>query len=336
MLNTIKQFINDLRLPSHYVRHQNARKQAFLLLGLLVSVASGMWMYYQAATLVNIVLGTSLSFIATSAMLLLSFTDMREGLAKWWDDKIHPPVSIIIPMPDKDLAKTQKRQDLITELTKPENKVSANQIKKLKENLQALFALRSYATVSNADLDKLKRQFDAKNENLLKNIKDPNDWEKPKVIAQLNQLIIEAIIYSDTLLACMEKEMREHKNPVSSENVSKMLINQSKRYCRDFMYSGVIDLYHQARSHIHVQDEFAYFPTDKRFNNKFYELGTSEYVLRKVYNTFIKHGFYQRYGNKAFNKALTKDDDRFCADKWTQKDSKKSRTFSPYPGTRPT
>jgi hypothetical protein len=52
-----------------------------------------------------------------------------------------------------------------------------------------------------------------------------------------------------------------------------------------------------------------------------------------MYNTFVKHGFYHRYGDKAFMEQLSKDDNRFRL--WTQKDKNK-KDFCPMPGTRPT
>ena len=150
--------------------------------------------------------------------------------------------------------------------------------------------------------------------------------------------MLRSVIFSDQVLAQAEKELRDRNKPISTATVSQLLVNQGKRYPFDFMYLGIIDLYHFTYGKFFIKDNgFLGYPKacpDKAHEAKFYNKGTSENIARKMYNTFVKHGFYQRYGNKAFKEQLLKDDTRF--ESWTKKDSKKTKKFSGLPDTRPT
>lgn len=340
ILQTLRQFVDDLLSPSYYVRHQMARKQVFMLLSLLVGIFTGISMYYYGFSLAVVALGSAGSLLATAVSSILGFTDERSNFAKFIDDKINPPIAVTIKLSENDIERRnwhQARLALIQETLLSIRSSESIPISRLKENLKRLFKLRSYTTMSHTDLDRLETQFNQNYTNFMKNIKTEADWGLPKNTKQLKSLIVEAVFYSDAVLARMEQEMREAKVAVSTENVAKWLKNQEKRYCRDFLYSGVIDLYHSAKSKLRViknEENEEQLLLSREKDKGYYEAKTDKYVLRKIYNTFIKDGFYQRYGNKAFRYALLKEDGRF--EHWTQRDSKKKRTFEPFPDTRPT
>lgn len=332
----LAQMIEDLKLPSYYVRHQTARKQAFFFLSLLVGAATGLSMYYYGYVLAKIALGTILSAFATGTTTFMLFTTARDELAKWIDDKINPAIPVEITS-NADPLKTARRDELIKEIRQTAS--DPIDIAKLKANLKELFELRSYSTMTQDDLSQICQEFNTKYNSLLENIKSAEDWDKPKTIKGIELLLAESVIYNDAVLARMEQDMREAQESVTTENISKRLIKQSTRYCRDFIYSGIIDLYHQFRARTSVTaDGFLNRAAGNEHSKKFYEANTFDNTTRKVYNTFVKHGFYQRYGNKAFKEQLLKyppeGDSRF--EHWTQKDSKKTKAFKAFPDTRPT
>ncbi|MCE3043852.1 hypothetical protein [Legionella sp. 16cNR16C] len=59
-------------------------------------------------------------------------------------------------------------------------------------------------------------------------------------------------------------------------------------------------------------------------NSLFFNKNTQEYKLRKLYNTFIKYGFYQKYGEEEdgadFRRTLSVADNRYV--NWTSIDKK--------------
>lgn len=331
LLTGFKQFITDLRTPTMALRHNMAKEAAFVALGLIVGMASGFGMYFFGYTLANAALGALGAAFVTGFIPLMRFTTARAELAAWADDIIDPPVSVTLSSEvDKD--KLAKRKQLIKEVLDSKNaEPTAENVAKLKKTLKEIFSLRSHSDMSTTDFKKLTDQFDAKYDALLKSIKSPEDWHKPDTLKQLQSLVVESAIYSDALLAQIEQELREVKKPVSTQNVAKALVERTRnKNDSRFLYSGIVDLYQLARSRLATGGKGSPKFPEKEDVSKFYEGSTTEGMLRKVYNTFVKHGFYQNYGNKAFRKEFLKPysqfgDQRF--DNWTQVDSKKTKAF---------
>jgi hypothetical protein len=277
--------------------------------------------------------------IQTRANSFLSaFSSARASLAKRLDDFMNPAIPVTLPSV-VDPAKLKMRNQLIKDLLDPKKtKTDIKNVAKLKKILKEIFALRSHSNTTQKDLDKMIKQFNEKYTAFRKQIKKTADWTKPNIKQELRQLAIEAVLYSDAVLARLEQDLRDAKKPGTTESVSKSLANQSTDYGRNFMYSGIINLYSHARGRTTPMGQFVTINIDKKYGAKFYEADSHEGFLRKIYNTFIKDGFYQNYGNKAFKEQLLKSmpdgDQRF--EHWTHKDSKKTKTFRPFPDTRPT
>lgn len=345
MLRILRQFIEDLRQPGYYVRHQMALRSAFLILGLFVGIGTGVGMYAYAFNLMAVALGAIGAFLTTFSSVLLFNATLRQNFTRWVDDIIRPPVAVTVPEPAPSADNALHRGLLVASLNEFSTNIhSLPLVPPIKNDLKQLFALRSYSQIDDAKLNESFTHYRTQLSDLMHDIHSHADWDKPEVVERLKSLMIIAVTFSDQLLACMESEMRHDNVPVTTANVSQRLIDQSRRYCRDFLYAGIVDLYHRARAKYYVDniDEHGEgiqhtLPPNSPGIDAFYQDGTPQNALRKVYNAFVKHGFYQRYGNKAFDYQLRstvrgEGDQRFA--NWTQKD--KNKDFRPMPDMRPT
>lgn len=140
--------------------------------------------------------------------------------------------------------------------------------------------------------------------------------------------MIEAMLMSDEMLANMENFLRQAGEKITASSMAKLLANQQLSFCRAFIYSGIIDFYAKLREQGWVESKivlsgarkYEFIASDESVTNKlFFTKGSPENALRKLYNIFIEHGFYQRYGSH-FGKELAAADDRFV--NWSTKDSK--------------
>ncbi|KTD47985.1 hypothetical protein Lqui_2249 [Legionella quinlivanii] len=165
-------------------------------------------------------------------------------------------------------------------------------------------------------------------------INKPECWESPEIIEKARQLVLEHIILSDEILADMEYFIREAGFEPTPFRVAALLDNQDLPFGRTFIYSGIVDFYAYFREKgwTHVVNGLLIngkpaigfeFAEPAQTNLLFFNKNSPEYKLRKLYNTFIKYGFYQRYGEENgedFRKALSVADNRYV--NWTSIDKK--------------
>lgn len=339
MLRFVKEFFYGLTNLRLRVAHQTEKKRAFLMLGLLVAAGTGIGMSYYGYVLTKIFLGTTLSFFATIGVTYSLFTDALKHLFRSIDDIINPPRPVTLPYPIADPNKVLEHKALLEEIKAIDcEKID---IRVLKEKFKKLFELRSYFDIDDNALDGLFKEYLESYNNLLNNIKNEKSWDEPEILKKLPWLMTKGIIFSEALLARMEAEMREKEQEINTRSISANLINQSNRFCRVFLYAGAIDLYHVVRGRIFYTTmgdsedtmTLVHYPKNLDYQSKFYQKESPENNLRKMYNAFVKHGFYHRYGDKAFMEQLSNDDNRFKL--WTEKD-KNIQEFCPMPGKRPT
>ncbi len=257
------------------------------------------------------------------------FPDFRAHVFKAVDDLIHPPVPVILP---ETVASVDKTAELKGALHSLENLKNEGDIKDIKSALKKVFELRSYNNAMATEEYELRWEaLKDKVENLSK---DSNEIKQnPEKLKEWHTLVLETAILDDALLARLEHSLKEQNEPVSTENVSRLLVDQSKPYAFRFINDSLSSIYLSLRNASSISHGFdatgpiqrLTFPQDEAF----YQKGNLLNDARKIYNCFMKHGFYQRYGNKAFKYQLLSShpngDQRF--ELYTQKDSKKNRGF---------
>ncbi|MGD9591610.1 MAG: hypothetical protein AB7V32_03725, partial [Candidatus Berkiella sp.] len=202
----------------------------------------------------------------------------------------------------------------------------------IKDHLKNLFELRSYMPLPKDKVEERWQNFEQRYKAFQKTITDEKDWNKIENGIALKELTLDAAILSDMMFAVLEKELREEGKEVTTQTVSQALCDQNKSYNARFLQGAIVDLYNFARGNTHYEPDIDLFMRPNRpseTNQEYYENGIKNDV-RKIYNTFIKKGFYQRYGNKAFKKELSTKDSRF--EKLVQVDSAKVRYFRAYAG----
>lgn len=217
------------------------------------------------------------------------------------------------------------------------NKAKNADIKEIKADLKALFNLRSHYKISDKEFSKMGDTIFKRFDTLARTITKSSDWELPDVKKQLKDIAISEVLYSHALLAHLENDMKKSKESITPENISGRLTlqgmagrlmrdNSSKKYRlynNQFMGNGIIAFYHTLRSRSwFANDQLLSPPSDtpkaiKAAHTKGSELNE----CRQIYNTFVKHGFYARYGNKKLRDQLDRDDSRH--EKFTRRESKK-------------
>jgi hypothetical protein len=231
---------------------------------------------------------------------------------------------------DKDNA--NERETLIAKLlSKPDTDIQS-----LKKKLKKIFESRESSSITHEELHEQYLHFDKKLKNFLKNIKSEKDWDLPKNQKVRHALMLEAILFTDAVLARVENDIREDDEEVNAKNISKRLTSKENEeeghaYYKYFLYRGAIDFYNILRAKKFRSDQarnqFAKYKS-------FYEKGTKDNDIRKLYNVTIKYGLENAYGgSKALRNALKKDDK--ILEEWTHKDSKKMKKFIPFPSKRP-
>ncbi|RAP37849.1 hypothetical protein B1207_02335 [Legionella quinlivanii] len=176
-------------------------------------------------------------------------------------------------------------------------------------------------------------------------ISKPECWENPEIIEKARQLVLENIILSDEILADMEYFIRDAGFEPTPLHVAALLDNQNLPFGRTFIYSGIVDFYAYFREKgwsgviggllINGKPARGFkFAEPAQTNSLFFNKNTQEYKLRKLYNTFIKYGFYQKYGEEEegadFRRTLSVADNRYV--NWTSIDKKINK---PCPETWP-
>ncbi|WP_133140037.1 hypothetical protein [Legionella genomosp. 1] len=244
------------------------------------------------------------------------------------------------PVPQTEEVQEEDRFNVIARLR-------ANQYDSLtaqKNDLKRLIELRSsyqpddgfYARLVHTS--RLSREF-------WHSINKPECWENPEIIERARQLVLENIILSDEILADMEYFIREAGFEPTPFHVAALLDNQGLPFGRTFIYSGIVDFYAYFREKpwTHVVNGLLIngkpatgfeFAEPAQTNSLFFNKNTQEYKLRKLYNTFIKYGFYQKYGEEEegadFRRTLSVADNRYV--NWTSIDKKINK---PCPETWP-
>ncbi len=327
MLTFFRNLKNDLSFPSDDPRFIEARKKALLLLSVGISFITGISMAYLGYSLVSTLLAGVASFALAVGTSFILFTPFRSRVATWIDDIIHPSVEVTIPASSKDAKKTKEYKTIANDLLS--NGQNINDVNVIKDKLKTLFNLRAHAPITKEKFELKWTAFHEKYIAFRKSILAEKEWNIKENLDTLKQLAIEGVILSDLMFSVMEKEIREEKNPVTTKTIAAKLSNNDFR--NKFIYGLIINLYHTARARLRYNKECEVFlrsNTSCESSPEFYEEPTKN-TVRKLYNTFIKDGFYLRYGNKALrNEFLSKDKTLYD---WSIKDSKKTRKFDAYP-----
>lgn len=338
MISFFKTLRRDLKRPSDDDRHILARKKAFAIgataLGLLVATS----MAVSGYAFMSIAYYSLMTFTGFFATTFLLFTNVRNIIGQWIDDHIiNPPRPITLPNPNRrELgSKTTQYNESVNILKRAKTDTSIT-IGQIKAELKKIFALRSFTSLSMTQdkFDKLWQSFEKDYKKFKTNITNESDWKKQENLITLKKLAIDAVILTDQLFALLESDIRNDKKDVGTETVAQKLNDQSKIYRRIFLNNALIDLYHFARG-IAVYQHTLTIKSEHstEYLPEFYQETTKQNDIRKIYNTFIKHGFYLQYGTKAFREQLNNYGN--VCNLWTQKDSKKKRKFSVYPSSRP-
>lgn len=336
MISFLKTLRRDLKRPSDDDRHISARKTAFTLLALLLGLGVATSMAMSGSALMSIAyysLITSISFFASTFLL---FTNVRHTLWQWVDDLIiNRPKAVTIPNPNPALLKSKDKEyakslDILNR-AKTDPSIS---IKEIKEELKKIFAFRSFTSlnITQEKFDKRYKLFEKDYKHFQTSIASESDWKIIENLVTLKKLAIEAVIISDQLLALLEKDILRDKKEINTANVAEKLTSDKKIYRSKFLSATLIDLYHFARGVAVWKHSPRKSARPTEHLPEFYQEGSKQNEIRKIYNTFIKHGFYLRYGNKAFRNQLNNYGEMGeMYSVWTQKDSKKRRKFSAYP-----
>jgi hypothetical protein len=295
---------------------------SLISLGMLAAIPMGL--SFTKALLLAANISLFIPFVEPQVMSF--FKSFKSSLPAYFKPQVHDKV---------DFVKSEQRTKLIaTLLMHPQEDVA-----KIKANFKELFALRSSANFSHEYLNRLFNAYSTHVKAFMNMIKLQTDWDKPENQVSRRRLMIEAIVFTDAVLARIEKDIREAGLQVTTNEISKRLTNQEFRtegtaYFWYFMYRGVIDFYNVLRQKTHIEnDRYVSEPGYK--GDSFYQVGSEDNAMLKLYNTFIKHGLEKPYGGKEnLRKQLLKDDQRL--EHWTRKDSMKTKNFRTFPDTRPT
>ncbi len=303
-------------------------KGSLALAGLLILAATAPWV-------VTTLLATKLSLLSLIPVSFIcagvSFMLMKATFFKQKTDKPDP-------------AKCALRDKVISEILE----INPANINALKEKLKQLFELRAHANITHKELEKHFEAYSKESSEFLSSIKSLKEWDKPANQTTRTRLMLKAILFTDNILARIEKDIREAGEIVNVKTLSERLTTQKNRkaghaYFWHFMYHGVVDFYHIIRDKLVIKEGWTPPNKDeaKAVNASFFAAGTPDNNMRKLWNTTVKYGLEKPYGGKeALRKQLLIDDQRF--EHWTHKDSKKHQNlkdkgcFRPFPDTRPT
>lgn len=198
-----------------------------------------------------------------------------------------------------------------------------------KNDLLKLFSLRRYYQPT----DTLRERMSALRQEtwaFLGSITQAQGWQNPDILAKTRGLFIRSLLITEEILASLEVALVSNdvlKNPnekISFYLFSLWLVNQSRTFCRDFIYHGMIDMYPFIRAEGFFIAENRYeLNQSSAFDSEFLKEGTPQAALREMYNIFIQKGFMEYYGNtsdkgKGFINLLAYSDSRFVT--WTSLD----------------
>lgn len=319
---------DDLALPTDNIRHQNARKKAFIGLSLMVGLVSIIFMPYFGLSLLNSATSAIAASISTLAFTFLAFTPLKHQIRNWIDDIIHPPQPVNIPFQPRDIAKAKQYKEIVDTLVLSKSEPISIQL--TKDYLKQLFNLRPHMPLSKDQFEAKWEIFQKKLTEFKKDIITEKEWNKIENLTKLKELSIDAVILSDMMFSILESDIRAENNQVTTKSVAHMLADSDKSYHQKFLNGALVELYNFARGSTYTTCEGRVLMRSKHPSESipsFYEPGLKN-DARKIYNVFIKHGFYQRYGNKAFKKELAAKDVRF--DQLIRKDSKRVRKFKAF------
>jgi hypothetical protein len=315
---------NDFR--ERLVRNQFSRAMLCLLAAASLGGATSLFMYGLGYTLAKVFIAASAVAIATGLGAIYRYTRYLHPRFKY-----AMPYRISKVTPDE--ATLANHRLYIDALLNSKDK----SIKEIKNQLKSLFFLRHHFTLSYEELRQMEKKADTQFQALHRRIKSSEDWERPEIKQELKMMAIEQTIFTHALLSRVEADIREAKEQITPENISRRIVAQGMtigRYWKDepkdlklyhfsFMGKGIIRLYHIARAKSWVDDQGRLIDAHdwpKRTATAFEE-DSALNDCRKIYNVFVKHGLYARYGNEQFKAQLEKDDSRF--EKFTRRDSKK-------------
>ncbi len=331
MFRFFKKLREDLRLPRDSHEYMKAKKIAVGILSLAmgVSLSFGLW-FTGFALLSSFVIATSAFALTLSASLFL-FTNFKMDVAKWIDDHItNPPRPITLPSVQTDANKIAELKDVLEKINLAKGQPELD-INTIKSQLKQLFDLRSYQLKLDDDLNQEIELFKNKFEMFKKTIQQESDWKNKANLVALKELTLDAVLLSDSLMAKIEQDIRTLRQPVTTNQVADKLTNPHEGYAQPFLYNALVSLYHFARGHAHYANSLVFRSMRSTENlPAFYQEGTIQNDVRKIYNCFFKHGFDERYGGKAFRqRLLTAEDPLF--EQSTKRDSKKIRKFDAFP-----
>lgn len=283
IIDPIKNFFSDLKLPIRNVRKQAVAKKACLLISALSASITGVCLYFAGFSAASLCFGSLGLFCTVSALTLGIFTNTY---ANW---KMKLARLVPINSPSKDIEKSNLRNEIISMLTT----VSVSTIVEIKEKFNFLFSLRAYAEADKTFCEQKCKEFSDEYTKLSRQIKSAKDWDAPANAPLIRELMINSILLSDLIVAKIEQGLRKEQIEVNTESVLKRLNDQS-------MYSGIIDFFHMVNAHSSEGNDFLIFPSSRDSREEFTG-------LIKAYNWFIKDGLYQRHDDQDFNRQELKD-----------------------------
>ena len=331
MFRFFKKLKEDLRLSHDSNDYIKAKKTALVLLSLMLSLSLSIGLVFTGTALLTTFVATMSSFVLTMSASLLFFTNFKKDITNWIDDHItNPPRSITIVPVQANPDKVKELKEAIDNLALAKEQPDID-IHIIKNTLKQIFNLRSYHALTDAEFEEKVKLFKEQFDGFKQNIAQESDWKIKSNITALKRLTLDAVILSDALMAKIEQDIKNENQPVSTNQVAAKLTDANKGYADTFLYSALIGLYHFARGHAYYANSLMHrsdFYTETL--PEFYQAGSIQNDVRKIYNTFIKHGFDNRYGGKAFRQKLhdTPDD---SIEQSTRKDSKKTRKFNAHP-----
>lgn len=212
------------------------------------------------------------------------------------------------------------------------------EISALKEQTLSTFKTRNTTKIEFADYRKnydefsqTRKQFFDDFETKEREVADQSQsrrltWKDINIKDRFKKLYNDSVDITCQLLRSMNIELQSNSNKdIDPADAAKRLALQDNygtlgkyNYSHALMHASLVDLYDIYRNQAETKEEA----------KAFYTMGTDEYKIRVMNNTFVKHAFYTMYGQnnaEKFHAELKRADDRFT--KLAKIDSSKANDF---------
>ncbi len=208
--------------------------------------------------------------------------------------------------------------------TKQAITVYKNEISALKAQTLSTFKTRNASKIEFAEYAKNYGEFQANRDRFFEDfnqkeseVANPGQarlstWKDINFKDRFKKLYTDAVDITSQLLRSMNIELQNNsEKEIDPTDAAKRLVLQDNygslgkhNYSHALMHASLVDLYQIYRDQARTQEEA----------KAFYTLGTDEYKIRVMNNTFVKHAFYTMYGqnnSEKFHAALKRADNRF-------------------------